>query len=40
VTGRGAGIDSLADDQDGLVSVPYEVVHRTATDMESLKLQS
>lgn len=27
VTGRGGGVDSLADEQDGLVSVPYEVKH-------------
>jgi ABC-type polysaccharide/polyol phosphate transport system ATPase subunit len=29
VTGRGAGVDSLADEQDGLVTVPFEVAHRT-----------
>jgi hypothetical protein len=28
VTGRGAGVDSLADEQDGLVSLPYELRHR------------
>jgi ABC-type polysaccharide/polyol phosphate transport system ATPase subunit len=28
VTGQGAGVDSLADEQDGLVTVPFEVVHR------------
>ncbi|MEO8678925.1 MAG: Wzt carbohydrate-binding domain-containing protein, partial [Vicinamibacterales bacterium] len=28
VTGQGGGVDSLADEQDGLVSVPYEVTHR------------
>ncbi|HEX7281900.1 MAG TPA: ABC transporter ATP-binding protein [Vicinamibacterales bacterium] len=28
VSGQGAGVDSLADEQDGLVSVPFEVVHR------------
>jgi ABC-type polysaccharide/polyol phosphate transport system ATPase subunit len=27
VTGRGAGVDSLADEQDGLVTVPFEVAH-------------
>ena len=29
VTGQGAGVDSLADEQDGLVTVPFEVTHRT-----------
>jgi ABC-type polysaccharide/polyol phosphate transport system ATPase subunit len=28
VTGQGAGVDSLADEQDGLVTVPFEVTHR------------
>ncbi len=28
VTGKGGGVDSLADEQDGLVSLPYEVIHR------------
>ena len=28
VTGQGGGVDSLADEQDGLVSLPFEVVHR------------
>ena len=28
VTGHGSGVDSLADEQDGLVSLPFEVVHR------------
>jgi ABC-type polysaccharide/polyol phosphate transport system ATPase subunit len=28
ITGRGAGVDSLADEQDGLVTLPFEVVHR------------
>ena len=28
VVGEGAGVDSLADEQDGLVTVPYEVLHR------------
>ncbi|MGE3345229.1 MAG: hypothetical protein AB7L71_17555, partial [Vicinamibacterales bacterium] len=28
VTGSGGGVDSLADEQDGLVSVPFEVSHR------------
>ena len=28
VTGQGAGVDSLADEQDGLVSLPYSFVHR------------
>jgi ABC-type polysaccharide/polyol phosphate transport system ATPase subunit len=28
VTGQGGGVDSLADEQDGLVSVPFEVMHR------------
>jgi ABC-type polysaccharide/polyol phosphate transport system ATPase subunit len=30
VTGHGAGVDSLAEEQDGLVSVPYELVHRAS----------
>ena len=30
IAGQGAGVDSLADEQDGLVTVPFEVVHRTA----------
>jgi homopolymeric O-antigen transport system ATP-binding protein len=30
VTGRGAGVDSLAEEQDGLVSLPYELVHRSS----------
>jgi hypothetical protein len=29
VTGQGAGVDSLADEQDGLVTLPFDVVHRT-----------
>jgi hypothetical protein len=28
IAGHGAGVDSLADEQDGLVTVPFEVVHR------------
>jgi ABC-type polysaccharide/polyol phosphate transport system ATPase subunit len=28
VTGYGAGVDSLADEQDGLVTIPFEVTHR------------
>ncbi|MGH9386026.1 MAG: ABC transporter ATP-binding protein [Vicinamibacterales bacterium] len=28
VTARGGGVDTLADEQDGLVSLPYELVHR------------
>ncbi|MGQ0732040.1 MAG: ABC transporter ATP-binding protein [Acidobacteriota bacterium] len=31
VTGRGAGVDSLADEQDGLVSVPFDLVHSAET---------
>jgi ABC-type polysaccharide/polyol phosphate transport system ATPase subunit len=31
VTGQGTGVDSLADEQDGLVTVPFEVSHRTTT---------
>ena len=31
VTGQGAGVDSLADEQDGLVTVPFEVSHRLHT---------
>ena len=30
VTGQGAGVDSLADEQDGLVTIPFEVSHRNA----------
>ena len=33
VTGQGGGVDSLADEQDGLVSLPFAVSHRT----ESIK---
>jgi ABC-type polysaccharide/polyol phosphate transport system ATPase subunit len=29
ITGRGAGVDSLADEQDGLVTVPFTIEHRT-----------
>ena len=29
VTGQGTGVDSLADEQDGLVTVPFEIAHRT-----------
>ena len=32
ITGQGAGVDSLADEQDGLVSLPFEVSHRLDTD--------
>ena len=28
IAGHGAGVDSLADEQDGLVTVPFEVTHR------------
>ena len=28
IVGHGAGVDSLADEQDGLVSLPFEVTHR------------
>ena len=28
VNGQGGGVDSLADEQDGLVSVPFDVIHR------------
>jgi ABC-type polysaccharide/polyol phosphate transport system ATPase subunit len=28
ITGQGAGVDSLADEQDGLVTLPFEVAHR------------
>ena len=28
ITGQGAGVDSLADEQDGLVSLPFQVSHR------------
>ena len=27
ITGQGAGVDSLADEQDGLVTLPFEVRH-------------
>ncbi len=30
VTGHGAGVDSLADEEDGLVSLPYEFAHHAA----------
>jgi ABC-type polysaccharide/polyol phosphate transport system ATPase subunit len=30
ISGQGRGVDSLADEQDGLVTVPFEVVHRAA----------
>lgn len=30
VTGSGGGVDSLADEQDGLVSLPFEMVHRAS----------
>jgi ABC-type polysaccharide/polyol phosphate transport system ATPase subunit len=29
VTGQGGGVDSLVDEQDGLVTVPFEIAHRT-----------
>jgi lipopolysaccharide transport system ATP-binding protein len=29
VTGQGGGVDSLVDEQDGLVTVPFDVEHRT-----------
>ena len=28
ISGQGSGVDSLADEQDGLVTVPFEVTHR------------
>ena len=28
VTGHGGGVDSLADEQEGLVTVPFEIAHR------------
>ena len=28
IVGQGAGVDSLADEQDGLVTLPFDVVHR------------
>ncbi len=28
IVGQGAGVDSLADEQDGLVSLPFEIAHR------------
>ena len=28
VTGQGGGVDSLVDEQDGLVTVPFEIEHR------------
>jgi ABC-type polysaccharide/polyol phosphate transport system ATPase subunit len=31
VTGQGGGVDSLADEQDGLVSLPFTISHRGAT---------
>src|SRR4030095_16683787 len=35
VTGQGAGVDSLADEQDGLVTVPFEVDHRPSIETTS-----
>jgi hypothetical protein len=35
LAGRGVGVDSLTDEQDGLVSLPFELVH--ATDAVSLE---
>jgi hypothetical protein len=32
IAGHGSGVDSLADEQDGLVTVPFEVGHRLNTD--------
>jgi ABC-type polysaccharide/polyol phosphate transport system ATPase subunit len=32
ITGQGGGVDSLVDEQDGLVTVPFEIVHRLNTD--------
>ena len=32
VTGQGSGVDSLADEQDGLVTLPFEVIHRLNRD--------
>jgi hypothetical protein len=29
ITGQGAGVDSLADEQDGLVTVPFTIEHRS-----------
>ena len=29
ITGQGAGVDSLADEQDGLVTLPFDVAHRS-----------
>jgi hypothetical protein len=31
IAGQGGGVDSLADEQDGLVTVPFEVIHRHAS---------
>jgi ABC-type polysaccharide/polyol phosphate transport system ATPase subunit len=31
ITGRGAGVDSLADEQDGLVTVPFTIEHRAGS---------
>ena len=31
VTGQGGGVDSLVDEQDGLVTVPFEIAHRPGT---------
>jgi hypothetical protein len=28
VTGRGVGVDGLADEEDGLVALPYEFLHQ------------
>jgi ABC-type polysaccharide/polyol phosphate transport system ATPase subunit len=32
ITGQGGGVDSLADEQDGLVTVPFEIDHRPQSD--------
>jgi ABC-type polysaccharide/polyol phosphate transport system ATPase subunit len=34
ITGRGAGVDSLADEQDGLVTLPFDVAHRSGPQIQ------
>ena len=40
VAGQGGGVDSLADEQDGLVTVPFEIVHRAGRTAGGVRLQA
>jgi hypothetical protein len=40
VAGRGTGVDSLADEQDGLVTVPFEIAHRAGRTAGSVRFQA